>query len=352
MLNIRSLIVVALLSPCIPVAAQQGGAQPAASASNAFDFWLATQYLDELRTSHTFLWTVDLTMDHHSGLHALASDCEMHLASPGPTDKTRSFPAAIVVEPPNMCKIGPAGDQPSAWAAVADDHMIGKKCTVSGFPRIFTEHATGGTPGSSNPNHSLEIHPALKIACEGEAPFDFRTSLSYIDGMRAIKPTTASTCLQGRKLEVKSQARGGKAGYVFKETGGGSCGNFLKVFVTVNPDTVFLRSVGGPDGGHTLLVRATTSLGEEDPDPGSGLVTLKLYTYNGTDIDQRLTNAAHQTEPTSLTVHGVLTYDYWSIVKKLTASSSTAGFRAVANWEPVDFPLALVLFGEVPSGDQ
>jgi hypothetical protein len=351
MRHVRALIVVALVSPSLPIAAQQGEAQPPASASNAFDFWLATQYLDELRASHTFLWTVDLTMDQHSGLHSLASDCEMHLASPGPTDKTRSFPAAIVVEPPNMCKVGPNGDQPSAWPSFADDHVVGKKCTVSGFPRIFTEHAAGGTPGSSNPSHSLEIHPTLNIACEGETPVDFRASLRYIDGMRAIKQATASTCLQGRKLEVKSQARGGKAGYVFKESGGGSCGNFLKVFVTVNPDSAFLRSVGGPDGGHTLLVRATTALGEEDTDPTSGMVTLKLYTYNGTDIDTRLTEAAHQTEPTSLVVHGVLTYDYWSIVKKLSASSATA-LRTVANWEPVDFPLALVLFGEVPPGNE
>jgi hypothetical protein len=165
--------------------------------------------------------------------------------------------------------------------------------------------------------------------------------------MRAIQQKTTAACLQGRKLEVKSQARGGRAGYVFKEKSGGSCGNFVKVFVTVNPDTAFLRSVGGPDGGHTLLVRATAAL-DEDAEADSGMVTLKLYTFKDTPVDQRLADAAGLTEPTSLIVHGVLTYDYWSIVKKLTASGSS-GFRSVSAWEQVGFPLALVLFGEVPS---
>jgi hypothetical protein len=78
-------------------------------------------------------------------------------------------------------------------------------------------------------------------------------------------------------------------------------------------------------------------------------VTLKLYAMPGTEIEPRLVTAANGTEPVSLVVHGMITYDYWSMVKKLTVRSEAGAvsWKSFTAWTDIDFPLALVVFGEV-----
>jgi hypothetical protein len=64
--------------------------------------------------------------------------------------------------------------------------------------------------------------------------------------------------------------------------------------ITVNPESAFLREIGGAaaGGGHSLLVRASAAPPEEDEHTDFGLVTLKLYAMPGTEIEPRLVGAA------------------------------------------------------------
>jgi hypothetical protein len=128
-------------------------------------------------------------------VHTLANDCEMHLAGK-PIDRHLGTPPSIVVEPPNLCEFD--HDSGKTWPKVFDELVMNRDCVVTGFPRIFTEHASDGDEGA-NPNHVFEIHPATRIKC-GDNVVSFDTYLTYFPGMRAIKPASANNCVRTRTV--------------------------------------------------------------------------------------------------------------------------------------------------------
>ena len=66
-------------------------------------------------------------------------------------------PQPVVVEPPNLCKFKPGSTTPvtgttstkALWATKIDNTVLNMDCMVEGFPRVYTEHATGGGLGPS-----------------------------------------------------------------------------------------------------------------------------------------------------------------------------------------------------------
>lgn len=165
----------------------------------AFDFALSESYL--LKVEHEgILPTFSVHMDARTkSVHTLGSDCEIHMAAT--SVDTLGTPPGLVVEPPNLCKFRPP-DTPATseknlreviWPSLFDSRVIGKECAVTGFPRIFTEHAQG-PEDAANPNHVLEIHPATAVTCGGQE-LSFIGFLKAIKGMRAIKPATAASCI-------------------------------------------------------------------------------------------------------------------------------------------------------------
>jgi hypothetical protein len=235
------------------------------------------------------------------------------------------------LEPPNLCKQKPPAL--GKWEAWVDAKVKGQQCEVVGFPRIFTEHATGGQ-GDSNPDHVLEIHPALRMRCSiSSADIDFRPFLKIHKGMRRMKDTTAASCFQGRELRVRKNAER----YEFKQNGGGSCGNFAVVSIAF-----YKREwVHEINGGHSAIVRAF--VGQEGP------FTLKVYTLAGTEADQILVDAAVGLNGSRLLVHGMITYDYFNILRAVRRPDrSWLPDAMLKTWTPVEFPVALVLFGESP----
>jgi hypothetical protein len=203
---------------------------------------------------------------------------------------------------------------------------MGQQCQVVGFPRIFTEHASGNSD-PSNPNHVLEIHPALSLTC-GSFQLDMRSFLKVYPGMRQIQPETAAACIAGRQLQVRKH----DASYEFRQSGGGSCGNFAVMQATINP-----RWVRRISGGHSAIARVSPG--------GEGSYSLKLYTYVGTREDNLLANIAQGREPSRrLYFHGMFTYDYFSILRAVRDADGT--WLPVTDWTEVRFPLAFVVFGE------
>ena len=299
-------------------------------------FWLSSAYLQSLADDRGIRYHQSLTMDARSAVHQLAADCEMHVAAQ--PAQPLSSPSPIVVEPPNVCKrrlpgVPTTGPIAQAWQGYFDHRVLTQTCDIVGFPRIFSEHREGGTAGSSNPDHVLEIHPALSITCPDSVSLDFLPLLRTYAGMRAITDASAATCVQDRRVYVrKRQDR-----YDFAEEGakgpGGRCGNFVKVEATVHPE--FVRTL--KSGDHSAIGWVT--MGDNGP------FALKLYTYNGTPEDSAVAAIGAGIDVNRiLNLHGLLTYDYFTILRALQ-DDKREWLPDIPNWVPIPHPMALVVFG-------
>jgi len=309
-----------------------GLARPYVLAQNGdyFDFVISETYLNQL-AREGILPAVAVHMDARTKkVHTLAADCEIHMATT-PADQLGD-PPSIVVEPPNVCKFPPPNSPKTTetnlrnviWPKLFDKWVMGKDCEVTGFPRIFTEHAQGAAD-PANPNHVLEIHPAMAIRC-GSYQLDFTSFLTALPGMRAVKPDTAVSCISQRKLEV----RYADEQYQFREEGG-QCGNFAIVEVSnLNP-----KWVHAVKGGHSAIARVSAD--------GKSLTTLKIYTLTGTKADGWL-GSYKKGGNARLFLHGMFTFDYFAILR--TVRTPDGQWTHPSDWQVVKFPLAFVVFGE------
>lgn len=298
-------------------------------------------------------YSMSLRMGEHSSVHDVGKDCELHVA--GKPATSIGTPAGVVAEPPNVCKrripaLG-AGPIKAAWENYFTNSVKGKQCDVIGFPRIFSEHASGGTTGGSNPDHVFELHPALSIDC-GANPVDFEPFLTYYAGMSSITQRSTSTCLADRRLFVRFRGSAGKEKYEFAEEGarggeGGQCGNFMVVEANVNKE--YLRELTNSRSGsnakdHVALARVW--VGDDGPYP------LKIYTYAGTSADAQVAQLmadADQDAQSKLMVHGLVTYDYYTIrqvIQSVDGQGQHSWRDDLRDWTPVPNPLALIVFGE------
>jgi len=311
-------------------------APSAAAAQSPPDFVLSEAYLHDLARGSAAVVDIPVVLTHRtSNVHPLASDCEMHLAG-APTGAALADPSSVVVEPPNLCKFPPTSGP--GWGAVFDLRVINRNCVATGYPRIFTEHAASGSESGANPNHVLEIHPALRLVC-GADVIDFTSDLSYFPGMRSIKPATADDCVRNRTVSMRYDPSGHR--YEFLEDGGG-CGNFAIAEIGfVEPK--WIQTI---NGGHNAIARVSLD--------GQSRTTLKLYTLAGTPADQWLASVkSNGLGPNRVYVHGMITYDYFAFVKAMR--SKTGHWINPTTWTKVKFPISLVVFGfptEAPWGDQ
>jgi hypothetical protein len=140
--------------------------------------------------------------------------------------------------------------------------------------------------------------------------------------------------MNGRQLEVRYDAS--TAEYQFRENAVG-CGNFAILEVDdLNPKWV--RTV---TGGHTAIARVSGD--------GASTVTLKIYTLSPSAIDTWLASAAASAASGNerKLVHGLFTYDYFSVLK--TVHPKQQNWLTPADWTSIKFPLAFVAFGEAES---
>lgn len=299
-------------------------------------FTMSESLLRTMIQKNTIQPTFRVRMNANGPLHTLANDCEMHIAG---TVQGASLgtPPAIVVEFPNWCRFSPDGQLSSAsfsslsnaWRDLVSTRVVGRTCDVKGFLRIFCEHCTGGGAEGSNPNHAYEFHPALSITC-GSENFAFNSMLRSFPGLRHISPSTASNCITGRNLSVRFRNNR----YEFREDGGGTCGNFAVVeIMDINMDWSF-----AVDGGHYAFADVTAD--------GDAVGGLGIYTMSGSESDTWLSQIIQQEGlgDTSKVVHGVFTYDWMSIID--TLQDAQGNLRRPSQFQRIDFPLALIVYGE------
>ena len=299
------------------------------------DFILTEAFLHQLAQSSAAIIDMPVVLTHRTNsVHALASDCEMHLAGTS-TGTALADPYSVVVEPPNLCKFAAPSGAP--WGAEFDTKVINQNCVATGYPRIFTEHAASGSAGGANPNHVLEIHPAIRLVC-GPNLIDFTSNLTYFPGMRSIKPTSANDCVRNRTVSMRYVPA--DHDYEFLEEGG-TCGNFAIAEVGY----VQKKWIQAINGGHTAIARVSLD--------GESRTTLKLYTIAGTPADQWLALVkTNGLGPNRVYIHGMITYDYLSFVKAVRTKNGH--WTNPTSWTKVDHPISLVLFGfpsEAPWGD-
>lgn len=289
---------------------------------------LKAGYVKELARQNSLRFALPVRLSHRTAsVHPAASDCEMHLA--GTSGLKIGFPGKVIVEPPNLCAFDPPATVGATWGAVFDEHVLGQACTAIGFPRLYAEHLENGT-SPANPPHMVEIHPVMDLTC-GTTTLDFTNMLTIVDNMARIKDESASQCLAGYKLWVRRDAA--KSEYQFLEERPGRCGNFAVVEALI--DHRYVRSVSG---GHSALAQVWA--GEEGPYP------LKLYSYAGRPEDDEIAaigTAANEEPEQTISYHGLLTVDYFSVLKTVRTAGGT--WRALSSWTSVPFPLALVVYG-------
>jgi hypothetical protein len=121
--------------------------------------------------------------------------------------------------------------------------------------------------------------------------------------------------------------------YEFREGGGGTCGNFVIIrvsFINVSQSVPV-------NGGHYAVARVTAD--------GQHVGEVGLYTFPGTALDSWLAHAlthggiGHSTK----VIHGVFTYDWQSIIKKLKGPGDT--LLKPNQFIDVTPPLAVIAYG-------
>lgn len=315
-------------------------AQDEPTPSSPFDFAIKRQFLEDLRAQKTFLATYQVQVEERSRVKDPKDDCEVHLAG-ALTEGGFGEPPFVVVEPPNVCRFRPGATAPSAgsvsstravWHSLLDEKVINKTCTVTGFPRIFTEHAVGGETGSSNPNHVFEIHPAITLGCGAPEPLEFAKFLRSFPDLRRIKPESADACIATARLWVRFHDDAGEDQYEFFEKRSPKCGNFAIVEAASVPREWIRKT----EGGHTAIARITAD--------GAHRRTLKLYTINDSEADawlEHLRNGVAALGDPRL-LHGILTYDFFAFIRTLEEGGT---LTRPNDWNEVLFPLAFVVFG-------
>ena len=300
-----------------------------------YDFALPPSFLEQLRTQKTLETTVRVVLtDHTANVHAAAKDCEMHLAGTlAPANAVDWDPEHIVVEPPNLCVNDPPGG--GSWATLFDTSVLNHEVNVTGFFRVFTEHASGKTT-PANPNHTFEMHPATAIGA-----IDFHAFLPPPPELGAITAKSAKSCLEQRTVSVKYNPE--KKWYEFRDQGG-QCGNFV-ILQVASITGRWIAAVGftqrgktAPNtGGHSAIARVSAD--------GMSRQSVKLYTMPKSTVDDWLMNVKKEKiDPAQVFLHGIFTYDWFAFVKALQ-NRQTGKWAQPTSWTVIPHPLAFVAFG-------
>jgi len=178
----------------------------------------------------------------------------------------------------------------------------------------------------------FEIHPATRITC-GQTDLNFVPFFRSFANLRHIAATSAHTCITSLRIWVRYHNEHNEDQYEFFQDRPSTCGNFAIVAVSGLP-TEWIQATGG---GHTAVARVTAN--------GSTTITLKLYAVAGTPTDEwfgRVKNGQQQLTDPQL-VHGVLTYDYFAMVRAI--GETNGALNKPSAWTEIRFPLALVILG-------
>jgi hypothetical protein len=261
-----------------------------------------------------------VTIDGHSKVHRQDADCEIHFGAHAPAFK--GDPAGLVLEPMNACTMpfpGQDEQRDSDWIDFAK-RIKNTVVTVSGVPRIWPEHLTGGG-GPSNPDHAVEFHPLTSVATNGET-FDFSTHVfagEYTGGVgrptaeNIVKQTTVTVTTNGNLADISFF--------------GGRIGNFTTLDLNVDKASI------ASDGAGSFRMN-----GEVILDDGTA-VAVRMVTVKGSPINDRI-ESIRRRRSAMVSLGETLVLFSLSSEALMNAVNQSSG-----NPIQVDNPLQLILYG-------
>lgn len=290
-------------------------------------------------------------------VHTPADDCEIHIGAEL-ADQTISDFGNIVLEPPNVCKDNRESSR-ARWRTFYET-AANRECVADGFIRVWPEHLSGGSP-PSNPDHFMELHPMRSLVCGQSFSIDTRQQLAAHRDLGYKTAGQISTLARTFQLFVRRTVHSENSSlntvsfdyyactYVngAEQCGWGKPGlhNFARLRVeTINSTT---RCSGGASNGE----RFKTILGRARARSASGYLSTraqitKLYALDGTNFYQSLGDCpTTRTDTSTYDVLGIFTVDPLSVVKVL---DRIAAENLDGQWIEVPFPVAYIIFGEMP----
>lgn len=268
----------------------------------------------------TVVVTIDaVTVEGHSNVHPLASDCELHFGGHSPN--FQGNPNGLVLEPMNVCvQAFPGQTEPNKadWIDFANQ-ITGSVVTVSGVPRIWPEHLSGGNE-PSNPNHAVEIHPLTSVKAGGQT-FDFVANVFAGEYEGGVGEPTALKIAE--KTSVAVSRVGDAAKISFKS---GTIGNFTVLDIVIDRDSIT------SDGAGSFRMNADVVIDDETSAP------VRVVTIKGSPINDDIAKLKGQDQK-NISMHALVLFSL-SPEALLEAANQSDG-----NPIDVETPIQLILYG-------
>jgi hypothetical protein len=278
--------------------------------------------IDDLRrwASTVVVTMPEVTIDGNSRVHRQDADCELHFGAHAAG--FRGEPPGLVLEPMNACvKAFPGEDEPrdSDWINFAN-RIRNTVVTISGVPRIWPEHLTGGGE-PSNPNHAVEFHPLTSVVTNGET-FDFSAHVFAGEYEGGVREQTAESIV--RQTTVTVTANGNLADISFF---GGRIGNFTTLNLNVDRNSIVSDGVGSfRMNGEVMLEDGTT-------------VPVRMVTVSGSPINDAIGNLRRRRSAMVSLGDTLVLFSLSPEMLVNAVNQSNGNPIAVAN------PLQLILYG-------
>jgi len=331
-------------------------AAPAGSADHESRFQLSGEFVANVWKYP--VQSLPFTFQCAGPVHTKANDCELHLSLLLDDAAVSDF-QYIVGEPPNVC----IDDATMHWRDTLNQ-LEGQHCEGRGVVRVWPEHLTSGS-GCSNPEHFMELHPMLSLACAG-TEYNWTDRLYAVEGLGYKPPATVRKMLSFR-LWVRSSCTWTRPSFDqpadvpdtcmvdFDYCSGDPCTrSFLSNFarLSVRPVVDWIRPRCDP-GEEQRLSDFTTVLARAAPIDQAGEASdehhgfVKLYAVAGTSFHEKLRSlrpcgsAPTEVDP-AFDLIAMFMADSLAVVRALEDPAYQAG-----EWVEVTFPVALVVFGEV-----
>ena len=262
----------------------------------------------------------DVKIEGHSKVHRAEADCELHFGAH--SSAYTGIPDGLVLEPMNACVApfkGKEEQKDSDWTDFAK-RINNTVVTVTGVPRIWPEHLTGGGE-PSNPNHAVEIHPLMSVESNGE-PFDFSANVFAGEYTGGVGEPTAESIVKQTAVTV---TRNGNLADI--DFFGGRIGNFT--VLELNVDKAAIVSDGSGSfriQGEVVLTDGTT-------------VPVRMVTAKGSPINDQIEDLKRR-RSAKVSLGQILVLFSLSPEALLNAVSQSSG-----NPVEVVMPLQLILFG-------
>lgn len=301
-------------------------------------FELTQKFVEDWSASPVM--NVDVKVLGAATQHPPDQDCEIHVGAEFKDDSFTDF-AGVVIEPPNVCKFkAPGGGD---WKTVINAAAAKKPCGTSGFMRAWPEHLKNGKP-PSNPNHFLEIHPALTLDC-GKKTFDFAAQLKAFPDLGYKSPDVVEKMIDMhlwvcRGCGTSEESDMLSFDYCFGDPKctAGQASNFGRMKATILHATI--KQVGGANGTVATAIARITPKGST-----SGRTrTLKLYAIKGTAFYDDLVGAMDKSTDSTFEIIGIFTLDPLSIKRTIETIDGKTKLQD-ETWTPVMHPVSLVVFG-------